>query len=207
MEDGGLRYFYTEHDFLDDLLSACRVFLQETGIIKNVYNYEITSGTGTYTLGEDVSKIDEVFVDKRHLQKSSGFFMDNYEREWGTESDFPQKWRTDQIDDGTVEISPTPNFNGATLPDQTGNLKVIASQVPTQTSLSMSDNIPLMPDSMATYLKFAVLEVIFSMDGEGKDMARADYCRARVDECIGLFKAVMEEEALMPTTGKKRRRR
>jgi hypothetical protein len=60
----------------------------------------------------------------------------------------------------------------------------------------MADNIPLLPDTAATYLKFYCMEKIFSTDGEARDPQRAKYCGARWIECCNLFKSISGEEML-----------
>lgn len=196
LEDGALVFFYSEAAFLTDILVVIQDFLQKTGVIKNTYDIRILSGTSSYTVAEDASDVQEAFVDKKYLQPSSEFYLDMANRTWGSDTGAPERWHRDQLSDRTIEVTPTPNFSGAVLPDETRNLKLIATQIPTQSSLALVDNIPLMPDTMAAYLKFGVLEKIFNQDGEARDIQRARYCNARVTECLNAFRAVMQEEAL-----------
>jgi len=196
LEDGGLVYCYTEQAFLRDLLVSIRDLLQRTGIVKSSETIKTISGTSEYTTSAGVSAIDAVFVDKRYLQPSSGFYLDNAKREWAAESGFPEEWRQDRLAVDKFQLSPTPDFTGAVLPGTSNNITLIESVIPSATSITMSENIPLMPDTMAAYLKFAVLEKIFSTDGDTKDVQRARYCHARVQECVNLFKSIMQEEIL-----------
>lgn len=196
LEDGGLVHVYSEEAFLDDLLDVIRDLLMRTGIIIDVYDIRIISGTSTYSLDESASDIKAVFVDKKHLQPSSGFYLDFSDRNWGSDSGFPEVWRTDNISDGSLQVTPTPDVTGAVLPTETGNLKVFATRVPT-TALTMADNVPLLPDTVSAYLKFGVLEKIFSADGEAFDSQRAKYCGSRVSELTLLLKAIMSEEVML----------
>jgi len=71
---------------------------------------------------------------------------------------------------------------------------VIASVRPAATSYALSDVIPILPDTVCSYLKWFILEKIWSMDGEAKDIQRAAYATARKEEILGILAAIMEED-------------
>jgi hypothetical protein len=74
------------------------------------------------------------------------------------------------------------------------NIALLSTVKPVTTDLSLDSYLELVPDSFACYLKWFVLERIWSTDGESKDIARATYAGTRKQEVIGLAKAIMDED-------------
>jgi hypothetical protein len=79
------------------------------------------------------------------------------------------------------------------IPASDRNLTTYGSQLPSPTSYALTDTIPLIPDSAAMYLAFAVLAKIYGDDAELKDAAKARFCLARYQEGISIFKAALLE--------------
>jgi hypothetical protein len=75
-------------------------------------------------------------------------------------------------------------FDGAT------NFEVIAT-VLTGDVTDATDELPV-PDFCVVYIKFGVLEKMLSKEGEGQDLARSQYCSARYDNGIALFRRLID---------------
>lgn len=75
-------------------------------------------------------------------------------------------------------------FDGAT------NFEVIAT-VLTGDVTQATDDLPL-PDFCKMYIKFGVLEKMLAKEGEGQDLARSQYCKARYDNGIALFRRLID---------------
>jgi hypothetical protein len=74
------------------------------------------------------------------------------------------------------------------------NALVVANVRPISDTLALSDILTHIPDSFAIYLKWYVLRNIWSTDGESKDIARAKYAMARIEELRRIIDAVNRED-------------
>lgn len=72
------------------------------------------------------------------------------------------------------------------------NVTLTATVKPLGIAWTLNDFIEAIPNSFAIYLKWGVLQTIFSMDGETKDEQRAAYCSARFQEGINLSQAISQ---------------
>lgn len=81
----------------------------------------------------------------------------------------------------------------ANIVPSTGNLTMVGVALPTILDISLDTPIEFVPDSLTPYLKWGVLERVFSVDGESKDLARAKYCGARFLEGRNLINAIFDE--------------
>ncbi len=187
LEDGGLSLVYSEGSFLSDLAVAVRSILQASGMVKAYNTQAVNAGTGTVSISDEYMEVYDLFWNGRYLLRSYGMAMDESDPFWQSEQRTPEQWREDQLAANTVQIAPKPSANGT--------LGHISSVQSTATTLGMEDNIPYLPDSFATgYLHYFVLYKIFSSEGESRDMNRAAYCKARMEECLNIAKAIMSEE-------------
>lgn len=78
------------------------------------------------------------------------------------------------------------------------NLQAVANTIPIDLPTSIHDIIPIVPDTFLCYLRYMVLDRLFSADSEQKDTSRAVYCRMRVEEGIGAITALMDEDGIEP---------
>lgn len=76
------------------------------------------------------------------------------------------------------------------------NLALVVTAQPKDTTLTLDTVLELIPDSLAPYLVWSVLERLWSSDGEAKDVSRARYARARRVEGVNICKAISGELAL-----------
>jgi hypothetical protein len=75
------------------------------------------------------------------------------------------------------------------------NLETISTAIPAKLSgWNLSDTVDLVPDTFSIALRYGVLQRIFSMDGEQKDMQKAIYCGARYQEFVNMAAAIMSQE-------------
>ncbi len=81
------------------------------------------------------------------------------------------------------------------------NFEVIATRLPDDVS-NVYDTLKV-PDFAVLYIKYGVLYLMFSKEGEQQDMARAQYAKARYDRGIQLFRKVMGVETKDEVRGKK----
>lgn len=71
---------------------------------------------------------------------------------------------------------------------------LVSAVRPISDGLTLDDIIAHIPDTFAIYLKWYVLRNIWSTDGESKDIARAKYAMARIEEIRNLIDAVNRED-------------
>jgi hypothetical protein len=74
------------------------------------------------------------------------------------------------------------------------NAMVVANVRPISDVLTPKSILEHIPDTFASYLKWYVLRNIWSTDGESKDIARARYAMARIDELRKIIDAVNRED-------------
>lgn len=188
LEDSGMSMAYTQNGFLADLTVSVRELLQRTGIIKDVVEIAVPGGQATVSIPDEYMEVLDVYWNGKCLQKSTGFDLDESVERRGLVERVPDKWREDKLAKNTIELIPAP--------ETTGTLLAYCTLQPTSNGYSAGDTIPLVPDSMAAYLKFFALEKIFTTDSEARDRSRAQYCRARIDEVVNLGRAIMMEDAM-----------
>ena len=186
LEGTSMTLAYSEANFLADLLVAVRTILQESGLIQNVFTVSGTSGLGRYTLPDAVGEVIAVIWNNSYLFPATGMAMNEDDAKWEARSRQPEVWNMDALIPDTIQISPLPTANGT--------LAIVATEQPTAASLALGDNVPLLPDSLTPYLVFAVLQKIWETDGEARDLNRAKYCKARLDELRNIARAVIDEQ-------------
>ena len=105
---------------------------------------------------------------------------------WVSVSGPPEQWFRDQIDTGVFGLYP--------LPDVTGDLELWYSKRGPLSSTSVLNlqNTLLIPDVMAHYVKYGVLNRCWSKDGESHNPLRAEYCGKRFDLGVELTNRFME---------------
>lgn len=69
------------------------------------------------------------------------------------------------------------------------NFELITTRLPGEVS-ALADVLRV-PDSCVPYIKYGVLYLMFSKEGEQQDMTRAQYAKARYDRGIELFRKVL----------------
>lgn len=187
LEDTGLGLTgYTSNDFLQDLLISTRQFLQESGLVKDAYTFTALAADSTYLVPDQYMEVQHVFWNGRYLMKNTSFNLDESNPRWESETGPPQQWHEDKINVNNIKIAPPPTVDG--------QITVIATVQPNITAYTMEGTIQLIPDSFCRYLKYFVLEKVFSQEGEYRDTLRASYCKARADEAINMAKAISNEE-------------
>lgn len=189
LEDAGLSSMgYTQNGFLADLTVAVRELLQRTAIIKDVVTINVSGGQATAAIPDEYMGVLEVYWNGKYLYKSAGFELDESADRRMLLDSVPDKWREDKLAKNTIELIPPPSSDGVLL--------AYCTVQPTTNGYAAGDTVLLVPDSMAVYLKYFVLEKIFTTEGETRDRSRAQYCKARIDEVVNLGRAIMREDAL-----------
>lgn len=164
-------------------------FLSKTGVSKVNQPVTMTANTDTYTVPDTVCEVQSVLANNTYLYDTSGYYLDNRNATWPSDQyDFPQEWREDELVPKRVQITPVPNVSGT--------LSLLGTQIPSGngiTGIGSGTTVLYVPDSFTCYLKYGILSLIFSQDGECKDMQKAQYCQARYAEGIGIAAAIMGE--------------
>lgn len=164
-------------------------FLSKSGVSKVNQPVTMTASTDTYTVPDTVCEVQSVLANKTYLYNTSGYYLDNQNATWPTaQSTFPQEWREDELVPKRIQITPTPNVSGT--------LSLLGTQIPSGTGITgigSGTTVLYVPDSFICYLKYGILALIFSQDGECKDNAKAQYCQARYAEGIGIAAGIMGE--------------
>lgn len=186
LESPGLSLVYSENDALADLGDAISEFLQETGIIRNYVDISVSAGSGEVAVPDETIKVLEAYWNHRYLYPTHGKMVDEGDPLWTLSDGQPEQWREDELSANGIELIPNP--------DSSGTLRVFGSVQPSSSQPSITGNISLVPDSFAVYLKYRVLAKIFSVDGEARDLQRAAYCKARMQEAVNIGKAIMGED-------------
>ena len=75
----------------------------------------------------------------------------------------------------------------------TGNLQLVSSAQPISYYQTINDYVYLIPDSFTAYLKYGILERIWSQDGEYKSPDQAQFASQRYQEGVSLAAAIMSE--------------
>lgn len=76
----------------------------------------------------------------------------------------------------------------------TGNLSMISTVQPTSYPQTLTDYLYLVPDTFAPYIKYGILERIWSEDGEYKAPDQAGFAQQRYQEGVNLAAAMMSEQ-------------
>ena len=178
-----------DSDFYNYLTDVYQDFLSNTGCIKQLFNISIVGGTAIYTEPDTAMEVQMASANNIWLYRSSGWYLDNYSSTWSTVTGVPERWREDGMAAKQIQIEPTPSVS-------VGNLQLVATAQPSSYPATGSDNFNFIPDSFTPYLKYGVLEKIFSEDGEYKDTDRANYCRQIYLMGVKMVASIMTEVGL-----------
>lgn len=212
---------FTVSDFLDHFASVAPDFYEKSGYVKMVVTQAINFSISQYEVPDQMSHVDNCFVSGRLLRRESLESLNTTVSRWRTATGIPRSYHEDGLPVKTIELYPSPNYQGDAMPTsgadvfqspETGtyfqvggffpkmrNLTLTGSQVPLnddltpKTSWTLTDTITGLPDSAAVYLSWGVLAKMYSDDSEAKDEQRAQYCAARYDEGVSLFKTIVAE--------------
>jgi hypothetical protein len=187
-------------------------FVQQTGVSSLIFTQQLQLGVSQYTVPENISRCDQVFVGGVYLDHSTLDELDDSVYNWRQKVGVPDSWHDDGLPPKTIELYAKPSYTGTaySIPDPTfvppppppygtygtfdassGNVTMVGAEaLATNVFADLSAIVPIVPDSFCHYLGYGVLAEAFSVDGEAKDMQRAAYCRSRYEEGINLISAI-----------------
>lgn len=207
LEDAGLVLgTLTSAQFLHYLEEAVLDFCEQTSLVKKIFTQQIMLAEPQYTIPDDI-RVQACFVGGVYLDHSSIEELYNSEYEWATKVGTPQCWFQDGLPVNKIQLFPIPDYTGTEIEGDTPpigtygtfaptqrNFTAVGSANPTTLTLALIDNIPSeIPDSFTPYLLYRVMQRVFSLDGEAKDLQRSYYCEARWKEGISIAQAIMME--------------
>jgi hypothetical protein len=69
-------------------------------------------GVDTYTKPDQLGEIDEALAGQTHINRTSGFYLDNSDPSWPTQFNQPQSFKEDEVPVNQIQLSPMPNVEG-----------------------------------------------------------------------------------------------
>jgi hypothetical protein len=200
---------FSQASFLLYFVDVLNDFCASTGISKMVFTQPIELGVPEYGTPDALTRVELAFVGAVYIAKKTEEELDGLNYSWRTDTGMPSAWHEDGLPIETLEVYPTPAYNGpqynvTTSPPgvtgkfnpMDGNLTVVGTQIPAAITYTLSSTIPLVPDSSFPYLCWGVLAKIWRNSDENRDLQRASYADARYREGLNLFKAIMKEACL-----------
>lgn len=124
-----------------------------------------------------VAHIDDLGV-IRTLWRANEWDMNSFAYNWMTTPGPPKVYSTAATAPLLMQLAP---------PVQDGVLEILAITQGVQ--LTTRDVLLEIPDDFCWGVKWGALADLLSADGEAKDVARAQYCQARYQECVELAKS------------------
>ena len=113
LEDGGLTLgLITDSEFYAIANEVVTDFLSKTQIIKKVFCVPLLVGVDTYTKPDQLGEIDEALAGQTHINRTSGFYLDNSDPSWPTQFNQPQSFKEDEVPVNQIQLSPMPNVEG-----------------------------------------------------------------------------------------------
>jgi hypothetical protein len=179
-EDGGLVLgLVTVQQFYDLLKLVILDFCKNSGLLQRIYTQMVSSGTGTYTIPDDIIDIDSVWLAGRWLPSSTQRDLNDQIRSWRNITDIPQYYYTDGLGLKSIGLAPDPNYTGAHIigpsepnpphaaydafsalcqvgvtqvtlnPVQHRGLSIVGTRKAITQVSALADPIPLIPDDLA----------------------------------------------------------
>ena len=128
LEPGGLQLGLLTDDQFYVLANEVLIdFYEKTGIVKNVFNIQMSAGTSTYAEPDQMSEIDTALAGQTYLHRSSGYYLDNSDPAWALQSNAPTMFREDELPISQLQLSPTPNLTGNDIAFSNEGLGVLAA--------------------------------------------------------------------------------
>lgn len=106
---------FTVAQFLNEFAEIVDDFCQHTNLDRKLINIEISSGTASYTVPDNVTHILQAFFNDRRIHRATGESLDAHGHEWRAYTGTPRRWHEDRLPIKTVELSPTPDADGGTI--------------------------------------------------------------------------------------------
>jgi hypothetical protein len=177
--DGGQTWpsgLWTREEILSLANQAQDAFLYNTLLLVGIANLTVNIGDHLIALPFDwLRTISAVWRGSdgtiTELQRSDTFEADHAIPTWELTNASPMVYMDDDVPGSLlIRIGPAPTVAGV--------LEIL--YVPAGTDLNGNGEILVLPDELAHVVKYGVLEGALSKDGRGKDAARAQYCKDRI---------------------------
>lgn len=118
----------------------------------------------------------------RPLHRTDSFAADAGLSGWNTVEGLPSFYMDEEAGTLTIQIAPPPAGSG----------KLDLFYIPLGDPLTLAPDILNVPDECAWILKYGVLADMLGKDGEGRDVARAEYAQQRYDMGVEAVKMLMQ---------------
>lgn len=183
LEDTGIS-IAVDGQRVPDLVQMCiNELLRDCLKVYDIASMTVSAGSATVQISPGAIIVEEVFWEGLRLEKTYPHSIE-FSSDASSVSGRPEFWCHDLSRSGSVRLYP--------VPDSPGQMKAIYVVRSSDVSdIGFGKQIPYLPDSVASLLRWGVLAKIFSQDGEGKDMRRARYCQYRWDEAKQIIMDVM----------------
>jgi hypothetical protein len=188
LEPGGLTTgVYSEADFLTDFREVVADFFERCGIIKGVVTASLTAGNPFIAVPDYLMRVDHVLYRGKLLQQVTAGELDRMIPAWESHTGAIQYWQQDRVPLKHIGLYRIPAVS------ETNALQLVGPTKPSISSYGLSTVVTGLPDTLAPYLKYGMLDRVFGRDGETRDQMRQNYCRSRYEEGIAICRAIAEE--------------
>ena len=176
---------FTQNEMCGYLAERHNDFLLQVRPIYAIDQFTVVVGQIIYDTPDDAVRVERISVDGMELWNATTTDLDWQESAWQSMTQKKARyWYQDKVGSDSFGIGPLPQVGGAG--------KLFYSQKSENTlPMELTDYL-LVPDVMAYILKYGVLAIAFSKDGEQRDPKRADYCQRRYDFGVKLARRFME---------------
>ena len=113
-------------------------FCSKTSLVKKIFCDQIAAGVAVYDEYQLMDECQSVVAMQTHMDRESGYMLDNTDPEWATLYDFPQTYREDQLPPKQLQLSPNPNVTGNQVATVVGGYGVLSSTVPGEFDITSS---------------------------------------------------------------------
>lgn len=116
-EPGGLQLgILTDDDFIRYLNLTVLDFCNTTGIFRRIFTQTVSAGVSQYTIPDDILRVDMAFLQGNWLPRSTAGGIANAIRDWRRKLGVPVCFHEDSLPIKTLELAPSPNYNGQFIP-------------------------------------------------------------------------------------------
>jgi hypothetical protein len=178
---------WSRTEMLGYLNYAERNFLLLSGIWKTDISIVAAPGSGLiFNRPANTVDIDRVGFNGKHLHRQTSLNFELEDRNWRLNSTgAPDYWHEDNISNSQFELNK--------IPAAGGTLRIFADYLP-DPYLTVFEDLHL-KDCWEPYLRWKVLSLALSKDGEDQDLGRSNYAQKRYGVGIMLARRLIKESS------------
>lgn len=178
---------WTKAEMVDYLNYAERDFLKKTGIVKT--DVSVTLAAGSTILCDrpaNTMNIDRISFNKKPLRRQTSHDLELEDRNWRVNSvGNPSYWHEDHLSNSKYELDKIPSAGGI--------IRIIGDYL-FDPYASSFENMHLR-DCWEPYLRWKVISLALSKDGENKDTGRSQYANDRYLLGVRMARRLITETA------------